>query len=728
MARPNDAQEYDIVIIGAGPSSIGLIYGLLLPYDNVDTTTSIIPDFTIAVIERGTTMKTPTSPDVRDPKNWYRAAHPSSMPSASKKCFFFGGRESIRTAASTNNTTQNAKASKTNNISCTSISTPASVAVEYETTPQQMLGNRILSVPTGKGLGGGTNINACLVVRPSEDDFIHWPKKWTEEVNFQTGGAEGYVKMSQIMSSVVHIENEMRKNGALEQENYSCNGSQDQQWRENRFEFQQCNETGQDIEFRLSSVTNAVKKENPGNNVCETHPGGANHTNSTCNKNKKSCDAKHFYRRVNYYEAILEPLLDRNPHFRSILTFHIGVQAERLLFDDHNDDSGPHNAQDKGEVEPGTLNANGVECSRVNDARGRSFCNIMATNVVLSAGAILSPALLLASGIGNEEDLKTENIQPLITGSEARPNNQWDFVGKRLRDHLVTASVFLTLKPLQNINGINSVKGWISLDIEKPKPKIAPASTVTKEYMNDPSLHSSRVLFKIIDGSSSSVIVPGAVRSMFHREYTFKPQNLCRFINLFLRGLSSVLAFVLNLVLNIPPINWILSTFTYQVLVCLLNPDSMGSVKIRRKCLTGSIPTESRLSDFDLRIDPSYLNDERDIGRIKLSWSVLNRIAPTWLSGSFEILPGVLYRWAFRDKYLKRYLSDSTLPYYHYSGSCGMNYVVDENLRVRGTSNLYICDASVLIEPLSGPPALALAGLGFTASRFIQKQISGKFE
>ena len=214
MARPNDAQEYDIVIIGAGPSSIGLIYGLLLPYDNVDTTTSIIPDFTIAVIERGTTMKTPTSPDVRDPKNWYRAAHPSSMSSASKKCFFFGGRESIRTAASTNNTTH-VKASKTNNISCTSISTPASVAVEYETTPQQMLGNRILSVPTGKGLGGGTNINACLVVRPSEDDFIHWPKKWTEEVNFQTGGAEGYVKMSQIMSSVVHIENEMRKNGVM---------------------------------------------------------------------------------------------------------------------------------------------------------------------------------------------------------------------------------------------------------------------------------------------------------------------------------------------------------------------------------------------------------------------------------------------------------------------------------------------------------------------------------
>ncbi len=646
MTDLREGNSYDYAIVGAGPSSIGLIYGLLLPYDKCNTK----PDFNIAVIERGTTSNTPLSPEVRDPKNWYRAAH--------------------STTANINNTLL--ASMKTN-----------SVSAEYETTPQKMLGNRRLTVPTGKGLGGGSNINACLVVRPTEDDFINWPKQWTEEVISKKGVAEDHEKMSLIMSSVLHIENEMRNNGALQQETYpgTTTGGEEYQWQENISKFCHCDEFGKNIDPRLSTVTNALMK-----------------------------DEKYTSRRANYYDAILEPLLDRNPQLRKHITFYTGVQAERLLFDC------------QGKKTSDELEVIGVECSQVIQIGLKSFFSIKAKNVILCSGAILSPALLLASGIGKEEDLKAEKIRQTRINSDKSTHKEWDFVGKRLKDHVVTARVFFTLKPLPNRHGLNSVRGWLPLNIDlDPKSNSMSASKAH---------NCSRVLFKIIDGSSSSMIVPGVVRSVFYREYKFKSQFCSQILNLFLYGVSSFSASLLILGFKFPPINWILSTFTFQVLVCLMNPDSMGSVKIQRKCLTKGIPAESRLSDFDFSIDPSYLHDEKDIERLESSWNLLARFAPKWplLKGGIEILPGTLYRLIFRDAYLKRYFADASLPYFHYSGSCGMNCVVDENLRVKGVNNLFICDASVLIEPISVPPALTLAALGLTGSRFIRKQISGKVE
>ena len=596
-------------------------------------------------------MQTPSSQEVQDPKKWYRAAHP--IPDSSKE----------------------------------------SSSVLYKSTPQMGFGNRVLSIPTGQGMGGGTNINACLVVRPSEDDFIYWPKKWTEEVE------EEGIKMSRIMSSVVKVENEMRKNGALGQERYGLNAEHKeecQEWHATENVFQHCEENAAGIDLGLSTVTNAVKVND-------------------------KADGKR-YRRSNFYEGILEPLLKRNPQFLEVIHFYIGVQAERLLFDNEACTTSSSSQTGKDAVI-----AKGLECSRVNVD---GLFPIMGNTVILSAGAILSPSLLLISGIGDEEELRKVGVTPLCT---AGINNKWRGVGKNLRDHVIMANAFLTLNPFPTLDGINSIRGWLALDIGKHRPPKRNEDGGLAKQASSPDIR-SRVFLKILDGTSSTIVIPEVAALAFRREYDFEPQYLCSFVNLCFRFMASFLRCLLTFVFNIFPFNWILSKFTKQVLVCLLNPESIGSVTVRRKKASDGRCKHNALSDFDIQVDPAYLSNERDLERIQMSWNVLNRITPIWFQRTLEIMPGAPYKWIFRSNHLKRYISDFALPYYHWSGTCAMksalsgkDYVVDETLRVRGVTNLYICDASVLGN-ISGPPALTLAGLGLMAASILHKQLSGKSE
>jgi NADH dehydrogenase FAD-containing subunit len=72
-----EKRSFDFVIVGAGPSAIGLLYGLLERYND----SSEPPNFTVAVIERGTGP--PHDPSTQSPSNWYEAAHNLTSTSAS---------------------------------------------------------------------------------------------------------------------------------------------------------------------------------------------------------------------------------------------------------------------------------------------------------------------------------------------------------------------------------------------------------------------------------------------------------------------------------------------------------------------------------------------------------------------------------------------------------------------------------------------------------------------
>lgn len=136
-------ERFDICIVGCGPSAIGLIYGLLLPYINDENSIEESPPLRIAIIERGSS-ETSVCEDVKDPKRWYRAAHPSSANILSDNGALSGLKKIMQ------------KHFLKTKRSCNEAS------LECQTTPQKGLNNRILSVPTGRNVGGGTNINACL--------------------------------------------------------------------------------------------------------------------------------------------------------------------------------------------------------------------------------------------------------------------------------------------------------------------------------------------------------------------------------------------------------------------------------------------------------------------------------------------------------------------------------------------------------------------------------------
>jgi choline dehydrogenase-like flavoprotein len=109
-------------------------------------------------------------------------------------------------------------------------------------------------------------------------------------------------------------------------------------------------------------------------------------------------------RRSSTYHAFLEGAVEQRPN----LTIITGAQATRVIF----------------EGTPGPLTAKGVAYC---DAAGENQAVHATKEVILSAGAIGSPHLLLLSGIGPRAELEAAGIPCLLD----QPH-----VGKHLKDHL----------------------------------------------------------------------------------------------------------------------------------------------------------------------------------------------------------------------------------------------------------------------------------------------------
>jgi len=229
------------------------------------------------------------------------------------------------------------------------------------------------------------------------------------------------------------------------------------------------------------------------------------------------------------------------------------------------------------------------------------------------------------------------------------------------------------------------------------------------------------------------------VAGVFRRSYNFEPRWVCHIMNSLLGMIARVLSTLLGLLLNSFPLRYLLATYTVQYLVCLMNPSSKGSVKIRRRrlCKNDCAVLEVGMSHCYPEIDPQYLSDENDYKRLTMGWQMFRRFSHQWSMGKIEILPGVLYKMCFGSTtFLNRYLSDFAIPYYHWSGSCAMkcdlvgeiDYVVNEQLQVRNIRNLYVCDASVHPGILSVPPALTLAAMGLASAEIMERLLRRKHE
>ena len=274
--------EYDILIVGAGPSAVGLLYGLLEPYATTKSPTAEdedygvnvkVPPFTIALIERGSDAPNPI---FDNPKDWIKASHVSSR--------------------------------------STTI---------YYSTPQTNLRNRILSIPTGQGLGGTTNINACWVYEPCEDDFDDWPKYYATKITEMENNGKQPRRTNRMMRGIQKMKSVMRENDALVVDS--------------ELVLDDVNGTGEvesDVAVERGDI--GGEEEHPCGsifaNICEgTDSQGELLAKTLKWKGITNAASKDHQKRVNYFEAILQPLLKQNPHLERVLTIYTGVQVENIL-------------------------------------------------------------------------------------------------------------------------------------------------------------------------------------------------------------------------------------------------------------------------------------------------------------------------------------------------------------------------------------------------------------
>jgi choline dehydrogenase-like flavoprotein len=729
--QPPTEQEFDILIIGAGPSAAGLLYGLLHRIlldrgssdDEVSASSSAnLSCVRIAILERGNSVDNIIACGASDDESTANNNNVDDMLTTSQ---FEHGHPSTYHLQNWFQTAHYNINNNNNNIPSRSHPT-----ILYTTTPQTNLHTRIIDVPTGSGWGGGTNINAGLVMQPNinfRDDFDTWPGRWR-------GGDLIYNSMEEILDV-------MKKNGGL--------------W---------STSTSQNEELCASSIRHDAKQEDCNvENYCSNfqHPTLSSTPNNNNNNNNN--------RRVNYFTSLIAPLLQRHPELCKNVTFLSGVQVERILIrysccaagdeDDNVCKQTQQQQQQKHQCKP---QAWAVECT-YGDHQHRGIIRSK-RDIILCSGAIATPSLLLASGIGTEDDLRTAGIVPWYEQIKCDIHDDTDddsnaqnvhrnlLVGHNLRDHILLPRIFITPR-LCSAGGesYNSILGWWMI-------RNSTSSTAD-----------AKMQLQLADGIQMDYMIPHFAAGALRRQWVFPFA-----INLpqaWTESLFVGVRLVLRVILCIPLLSkWAKQHFV-SLNLCLLNPKSTGRVTVRS---SKGIQTRTRLSDCKVIIDPNYLSDSGDVESLWKGWTYSSRMKQRWFKRGVEILPGytfsigfaacslirsaihwakdwakVLLGWKLHDEsnethsggnaplWFRRYAAEFSNPYYHWCGTCAMGgeedsnstnattskgeSVVDEYLCVRGLSNLRICDASVFPDSVSAPPALTCASLGHAASSFINE-------
>jgi choline dehydrogenase-like flavoprotein len=256
--------------------------------------------------------------------------------------------------------------------------------------------------------------------------------------------------------------------------------------------------------------------------------------------------------------------------------------------------------------------------------------------IIISAGAIGSPALLQRSGVGEGEALKAHGIEPV---------HHLPGVGANLQDH---AAIGIQIK------SANAVSYGLSL---RAAPRLALGAI---EYL---LFRRGFYAGSMIEGGGFVRSAPGLGRSDI--QFTFLP------------GLRNAKGGVLG------------AGHGYTVTVVLLRPESRGGVTIQ----------DAQAASAPL-IDPRFFSEPADIVTLARGFKLGRRImhAPPLASyNKAEIRPGPEVQ---SDQEIADYIRNFSATVFHPVGTCAMGSgagaVVNAELRVHGIQDLRVVDASVM--------------------------------
>lgn len=488
---------------------------------------------------------------------------------------------------------------------------------QYKTVPQKdsCLGlfDKQCLWPRGKLIGGSSGINYMVYVRGNAKDYDHWSQDYGLP-GWSFKDVLPYFKKSEDYTPPIIPGNEdyHSKGGDLTVSN--------QTWR--------------------SPLTDAFIEAGQQMGYGETDQNGVNQTGfayvvNTIRKGARCSTARAF--------------LKSGQQKRSNLHITLNSFVRKIIID------------------PETMEATGIQVEK----HGKNFTVRAKREVILSAGGINSPQLLMLSGIGPKQHLEQLKIPVILD----KPG-----VGENLQDHVSTHGVLfavngtyaLTVNRLMTAKNVNQ---WV---LDGSGPLSVPGGLqgqafVGTKYM-DPQLNWPDIQLKLMLGSVTS-------------DNGTQLRNMVNIDDKVWDGYFKPLT----------------EKDSYSIFPILVRPKSRGTLR-----LASPNPHDHPL------IDPRYFSAKGDletlIEGVKMSVQLGNSSSYDKFTKLFPAtpIPGCENYTLYSDDYWGCLIKYTTFTFYHYVGTCKMGNdsdpmaVVDNQLRLRGVKKLRVIDASIMPAVVSG--------------------------
>jgi len=305
---------------------------------------------------------------------------------------------------------------------------------------------------------------------------------------------------------------------------------------------------------------------------------------------------------------------------------------------------------------------------------------IITTNkeIILSAGTIGTPQILMLSGVGDAKELSQHGI-PLVQDTP--------LVGKNLQDHIFPHVPF---KAPQTIS--------------KDARKLYALETVL-DYLNN-----GKGPWTSIGGAAGSAFIHTAVNNDTRPDIQI-------ILASFLWGLDHGLQLKHNIGMQDFAFDWYES---HQINGIILAP------VLSRPKSTGSIMLRSKDHNDHPIINANYLSSNEDLETLISAVEFCHDIVETDAFRKSDIELFAPYPPCARHKYRSRsyyecYVRHWVQTLYHPVGTAAMGSVLDSQLRVKGIENLRVADGAAMPKLIGGNTNAPIIMIGERAADFINK-------